>query len=71
MELDCMTTMDEVKAICNRALEQYSEYLNLSLDKHYIKNDYMDGRTVGKGLIAEMILNIISERENVIISHNN
>ncbi len=70
MELDCMTTMDEVKAICNRALEQYSEYLNLRLDKHYIKNDYMDGKIVGRGVMAEMILTIIQERENVSVSNS-
>jgi len=70
MELDCMTTMDEVKVICNRALEQYSEYLNLSLDKDYIKDDYMDGKIVGRGVMAEMILTIIRERENVSVSNS-
>lgn len=65
-----MTTMDEVKVICNRALEQYSEYLNLSLDKDYIKDDYMDGKIVGRGVMAEMILTIIRERENVSVSNS-
>jgi hypothetical protein len=55
-----MEILKEVKEVCLLAYNEYQDYLKFP--GHNV-DEYTDGRIVGRGLMAEMILNIIGERE--------